>query len=303
MLFRKIISLFLAISAAFGTLIPYGDAYKEGDFPIIGIDEKAEDTVRIMSFNIRGADVNGVSASRRRMPALEEILRTSPDSLGVQEATPGWMFWLRMLPQYGIVGECRDGKWRGEACPVLYNREKYKLIDHDTFWLSETPDKVSFGWDAACRRTCTWALLENKQDGTRYAHVNTHFDHVGQTAVRESANMIMAFIREKFSGIPVVLTADLNAQPGSTGYRIMTETLSDARLTAPDCTDECRSLYTYHDGKPDGDELLILDYILYGEGVTAVSYRTVTEGVNGRFVSDHFPIYADVRLCECEAGA
>ena len=296
MLFRKIIGLFLAISAAFGTLFPYADTYQQDVFPIIGVDEKAEDAVRIMSFNIRCRDVNGVPASQRRMLALEEILRVAPDSLGVQEATPAWMFWLQQLPQYGIVGECRDGKGRGEACPVLYNREKYKLIDHDTFWLSETPDEVSYGWDAACRRTCTWVLLENKQDGTRYAHINTHFDNVGRTAVRESAKMISAFIAEKFAGVPVVFTADMNATPGSTGYRIMTESLADARLTAPDCTDECRTIYTYHDGKPHGDELLILDYVLYGAGVNALSYRTVTEGVNGRFVSDHFPIYADVRF-------
>ena len=296
MLFRKIIGLFLAISAAFGTLVPYADTYKEGTFPIIGVDEKAEDAVRVMSFNIRGADVNGVSASRRRLLALEQILRVQPDSLGVQEAKPGWMFWLRMLPGYGIVGECRDGKGRGEACPVLYNRKTYKLIDHDTFWLSETPDKVSFGWDADCRRTCTWAILENRQDGTRYVHVNTHFDHVGQTAVRESAKMISAFIQEQFSDIPVVFTGDLNAQPGSAGYSILAETLTDARRTAPDCTDECRSLYTFHDGNPEEGWLAIIDYILCGEGVTAQSYRTVTEGVNGRFVSDHFPIYADVRF-------
>ena len=296
MLFRRIIGLFLAISAAFGTLFPYGDAYEEGTFPIIGIDEKAEDAVRVMSFNIRCADVNGVPASRRRLIALEEILRVAPDSLGVQEATPAWMFWLRMLPQYGIVGECRDGKGKGEACPVLYDRTKYKLIDHDTFWLSETPDEVSYGWDADCRRTCTWALLENKADGTRYVHVNTHFDNEGQQAVRESAKMITAFIAEKFSGVPVVFTADMNARPGSAGYNIMTETLTDARLTAPDCTDECRTLFTFHNGKPEGRTTPILDYVLYGEGVTALSYRTVTEGVNGRLVSDHFPIYADVRI-------
>lgn len=296
MLFRKIIGLFLAVSAAFGTVFPYADAYKEGTFPIIGVEEKAEDTVRVMSFNVRYADVNGVPASSRRLLVQEEILRVAPDSLGVQEANPAWLFWLRMLPQYGIVGECRDGKWKGEACPVLYNRQKYKLVDHDTFWLSETPDEVSYGWDAACRRTCTWALLENRQDGTRYAHVNTHFDNSGATAIRESAKMVSAFIAEHFDGVPVVFTADLNAQPGSAGYGIMTETLSDARMTAPDCSDECRSLYTFHDGDPEGDSLEMIDYILCGDGVTALSYRTVTEGVNGRFVSDHFPIYADVQF-------
>lgn len=297
MLFRKIIGLFLAISAAFGTLFPYADTYLPDVFPIIGVDEKAQDAVRVMSFNIRCRDVNGVPASQRRLLVLEEILRVAPDSLGVQEATPAWMSWLRTLPQYGVVGECRDGKNKGEACPVLYDRTKYKLIDHDTFWLSETPDKVSIGWDADCKRTCTWVILENRQDGTRYAHVNTHLDNVGQTAVRESAKMITAFIAEKFDGMPVVFTADLNARPGSEGYNIMTETLTDARLTAPDCTEECRDLGTFHDGKPqERKRLSQLDHVLCGDGVTALSYRTVTEGVNGRFVSDHFPIYADVRI-------
>ncbi len=296
MRFRRIISWFLAISAALGTLFPYGDAYTPGSFPLIGIDEKQDDAMRIMSFNVRCADVNGVSATRRRMLVLEQILRAEPDSLGVQEATPAWMFWLRQLPQYEIVGECRDGKNKGEACPVLFNSEKYELIDHGTFWLSETPDRVSRGWDAACNRTCTWVVLENRQDGTRFAHVNTHLDNSGRTAVREGARMIVRFITEQFADLPVVFTADLNAQPGSTGYNIMCELLSDARLTAPDCTDECRGIYTFHDGKPGGTDLLTLDYVLCGTGVTALSYRTVTEGVNGRVVSDHFPIYADVRI-------
>lgn len=290
---RRILSLLLTLSALLAAVFPYTDTFTPDTFPIIGIDEKADGAVRIMSYNIRGADVNGTNASRRRLIALEEILRVSPDSLGVQEAKPMWMFWLRLLPGYGIVGKGRDGFGRGEHCPVLYNRRKYKLVDSDTFWLSETPDEVSFGWDADCRRVCTWAVLENRQDGTRYVHVNTHFDHVGEVAVEQSAKMIVSLIAERFSDLPIVFTADLNAKPNSASYRIMTQALTDTRLASPDS----KSLpYTYHDGKPEKETDWLIDYILCSADVTPLTYRTVTEGVNGRVVSDHFPIYADVQL-------
>lgn len=291
-MFRRLLSFFIAVSAAIGAILPYGDAIKPGDVPIISVTEQAENTVRVMSYNIRYGDVGDVPAFLRRSIVLEEILRVAPDSLGAQEVTPDWMFWLRRLPQYGIVGEGRDGKNKGEHNPILYNREKYELIDYNTFWLSETPDVMSYGWDAACRRVCTWALLENRETGGRYAHVNTHFDHMGVVAVQKGAEMISAFIAEKFGEIPVVFTADMNAEPDSVPYAVMTRTLTDTRVAAPDC----RSFGTYHDTQPQMYADCIIDYVLCSADVTPLVYRTVTEGVNGRYVSDHFPVYADVQF-------
>ena len=290
----KLFCFFLAlVSSLTSTVGPARkDAFTPGTFPEIGIEEKAADAVRIMSFNIRSADVNGTSASLRRQIALEEICRVAPDSLGVQEATELWMLHLRTLPQYGIVGEGRDGGVRGEHNPILYNKETWRLEDSGTFWLSETPDKPSLGWDAACPRICTWAALKNKKTGETYVHVNTHFDHVGETAVAEGAKMVADFIRTRFAGKHVVFTADMNAGPDSEAYRIMTALLQDTRLTAPDS----KSYGTFHDGKPDVYTDWILDYILCGKTVTPLVFRTVTEGVNGRLVSDHFPLYADVRF-------
>ena len=84
----------------------------------------------------------------------------------------------------------------------------------------------------------------------------------------------------------------MNTQRDSEAYRIMTAQLSDARETAPDC----KSFGTYHDAKPEEHTDDIIDYILYSESVTPLVYRTVTDGIDGRFVSDHFPIYADVKI-------
>ncbi|MBR5771675.1 MAG: endonuclease/exonuclease/phosphatase family protein [Clostridia bacterium] len=292
-LLKAISTLMSVITAAITALgIPLGDSMEGHEFPVIGIEQKADDAIRVMSFNVRCTDVGGNPAINRRLIVLEEILKAAPDSLGLQEATPQWMTWLGTLEDYGIVGEGRDGGKLGEHCPVLYNKTKYKLIDSDTFWLSETPDKVSFGWDAACRRVCTWALLENINTGLRYVHVNSHFDNAGIKAVPEEAKQIAKFIKDKFSNIPVVFTADMNTQRDSEAYRIMTAQLSDARETAPDC----KSFGTYHDAKPEEHTDDIIDYILYSESVTPLIYRTVTDGIDGRFVSDHFPIYADVKI-------
>lgn len=284
------LSLFAAIMSFFG--VAYRDSFEPGAFPIYGIDEKAEDAARVMSFNIRCKDVAGTPASRRRLLALEEILRVQPDSLGVQEATPEWMTWLRMLPGYDVVGEGRDGNGKGEHNPVVYNSEKYRLVDSDTFWLSETPDEVSLGWDGACSRICTWALLEDRETGKRYAHVNTHFDYRSRTAQREGAKLVCDLIEARFADVPVVFTADMNAVPGSEPYRIMCGTLCDLRESAPDST----VYFTYHDTQEHVDEDCIIDYILASDDVTPLTFRTVTEGINGRYVSDHFPLYADVRF-------
>ena len=49
---------------------------------------------------------------------------------------------------------------------IYYRDADFELEKSGTFWLSETPDQVSMGWDAACKRTCTWVLLR-KADGRR----------------------------------------------------------------------------------------------------------------------------------------
>jgi len=166
------------------------------------------------------------------------------------------------------------------------------VLDSDTFWLSETPDVSSFGWDADCKRVCSYALLEDKQTGTRFVHVNSHFDHIGAVAQKNEAEMVFAFIREKFSDMPAVFTADMNVLPDSEPYRIMTASLKDASLTSADSV----KYGTFHNCKPQNMKEHTIDYVLYTGDWNPVHYRTVTVGVDGRYVSDHFPIYADMKL-------
>lgn len=296
MLLQKMIAVFLAILSFFASYSnkSWGDKYVEGAFPQIGVTEKEKGTVRVCSFNVRDKDVNDVEMKDRVQLVVRKILEIDPDSFGVQEATAAWMKALVfMLPDYGHIGKDTEGDGTGETNAIFYKRARYKLCGGDTKWLSDTPDETSYGWDAKCKRLFTYAVLKNRRTGEEYVHVNSHFDHVGQLAREKEAEQIVAFVRDLLPDRAVVFTADMNATDSSEAYRTMTSCFADARKTAPDS--EWVSC-TFHGGRSELLDDYIIDYVLYNEKVEAKAFRVVTTGIDGRFVSDHFPIYADVEI-------
>ncbi|MBR4286296.1 MAG: endonuclease/exonuclease/phosphatase family protein [Clostridia bacterium] len=286
-----------AILMAFFTLLSsiFGIAQSKPDTTVIqGFEAKEESVMRIMSFNIRCANVGSDSWEDRIGIVSQTMLESEADSIGVQEATPGWMAALNenIGDKYAYVGVGRDdGDNEGEYSAVFYLKDKYNVVDSGTFWLSETPDKVSFGWDAACRRVCTWVVLENKESGEKYVHLNSHFDHVGVTARKNSVDLILDKASE-YKDLPVVFTADMNVVQGSDNYKqfVNSKILRDTKFDTTDTMDYC----TYHDTKPSLHTDDVIDYVMVNNHFDTVSYRVVTEGVDGRFVSDHYPIYADI---------
>lgn len=297
MLLQKISSLLLAFLSLFTFFGKEGpaDSMNGHEFPLIAAEEKSDEAfTRVMSFNLRCDVVNGVPVSKRKVIVAKQINEVMPDSFGVQEGTKEWMQILDvLLPQYARVGVDRDtGKTNGNgehAC-VFYLKSKYKLIDSGNFWLSETPDVPSFGPGAAYRRVCTWAILENRQNGSRYVHINTHFDHVSEEARVLAGGFVNDFIEKNFAGIPVVFTADMNTTENGDAFRKMTQNLGSARRLAEDSV----SYGTFHDVSPETHADSEIDFILCSGDIQVKTYRTVTAGIDGRFVSDHFPIYADI---------
>ncbi len=259
-------------------------------FPYMEATEKDKDAIRILSFNIRFGELGDVERKYRRDLVVQTIYDIEPDSFGVQEATPEWMHDLeKLLPQYGWVGLGRDGEHNGDHNAVFYKKDKYEVLESETFWLSETPEVVSKSWDASHTRICTWAMLRNKQTQKCYVHVNAHFDHRSTPAKRESAKLVCA-MTERFTDLPVFFTADMNTDIRSQVYKTMTGSFHDSRTDAPITTD----MVTYHNLFKDYTD--IIDYVLYRGDVTPTVYRVVTKPVCGRYVSDHFPVYADFRL-------
>lgn len=129
-----------------------------------------------------------------------------------------------MLPDYAYVGVARDdGKTKGEYCPVFYRKNDFKLLDSGTFWLSQTPDEVSKGWDAACYRVCTWAYLERKSDKVRFYFLSTHLDHKGAEAQMGGAKLIVNWIEEHCKGENVIVVGDFNIHQNSDVYKVFVE--------------------------------------------------------------------------------
>ena len=272
----------------------FGIAFTHPESIIQGFEAKEENVMRIMSFNIRCGDVGEETWEDRIGIVSQTMLESDADSIGVQEATPGWMAALNknIGEKYAYVGVGRDdGANKGEYSAVFYLKDKYNALDSGTFWLSDTPNKVSFGWDAACRRVCSWVVLENKETGEKYVHLNSHFDHIGVAARENSVKLILDKAAE-FTDLPVVFTADLNVIQGSDNYNqfINSRILRDTKFDTSDTMSYC----TYHDTEPEKHAQDIIDYVLINSHFDTVKYRVVTEGIDGRYVSDHYPIYADI---------
>lgn len=170
--------------------------------------------------------------------------------VGMQEVLHNQLEDLKAgLPGYAAVGVGRDdGKQAGEYSPLFYRTDKFELLDSSTFWLSQYPDSAGFiGWDGACTRIATWAKLRDRATGKVFMAVNTHFDHVGTEARRQSALLIIRRIREIVGDRPAVLTGDFNVNDRSEAYQTLTTNnfvLRDAYKVAERRTGPA---YTFHD--------------------------------------------------------
>ena len=256
--------------------------------------------LRVMSYNIRCGSCEKVDDpnhwSRRKSLVAQTIRSVQADLVGLQEAE---LFQVRdliaLLPEYDWMGVGRDdGAEKGEMNAVLVRRAMLTISSSKTFWLSETPQRVSRGWDAALNRTLSLLKLRSRSSGREFIFVNTHFDHVGQVARRESARLIDATLRREAAGLPVILTGDLNDRPGSVAHRLLTQTLADAAVAS--LTPLSGGDLTFNGFGSDLQAGNKIDYVMV-DGLTQVlSHRVLSELFEGRYASDHYALLAEVRL-------
>lgn len=267
-------------------------------FPQLSSAKKNEsEGLKVMSYNVRlGVGKDGTNSWQYRCPATIMMLEdVKPDVFGVQEA---YDFQVKFITEfarnYKTVGVGReDGKSEGEHMSIFWNKKSVKLLKWGTYWLSETPDVPSMGWDAACFRTATWALMKDKKTGKKFYFVNTHLDHRGAEAQKNGLKLIVERIAAMNNeGYPMVLTGDFNIRPDNSNLveldKMMTSTRKIARKTD--------NKGTYNGwGRADKDN--IIDYI-YVSGFSEVEeYQTVTKKfAEIPFVSDHYPIFSVLKF-------
>lgn len=263
----------------------------------------AKADLKLMSFNIRyykpGAD--GDNCWENRRDAVLNVVRDeNPDIVGFQEPHRPQVDFLKInLNDYGSLDMGRDADTDirkkpdgGEHLMLMYRKSRFILLDSGFFWLSETPEKASRGWDAMCRRVTVWGKFRDKKSGKEFYYFDTHFDHIGTNARKHEAEMIVAEMK-KIAGekAAVIVSGDLNTTFGNEALAPLREWMSGARETAP-VTD---SLPTFNDW---GARNLWIDHIFY-RNAKALGYRTIMndeQRYGVPYTSDHNPVVAYFKL-------
>ena len=258
--------------------------------------------LNVMTFNIRmDTPADGENRWEARIPVVKSYMETAaPDIAGMQEVLHNQLLDITdIMPGYGYVGTGRDdGKTGGEYSPVFYREKRFNLVDQGQFWLSETPEiPGSRSWDAAITRIVTWAALEDKKSGKVIYVFNTHFDHRGVQARRNSVELMSARIPEIAGDSPVIVTGDFNIRKESDDYRFMADTfsgkngLTNVQLISMEPVTGAGSTFN---GFRSDTEPRVIDFIFADENFGVRSYRVDEVMENGVFISDHWPVVAEI---------
>lgn len=253
-------------------------------------------SVDLMTYNIRynSAGDGENKWEYRKQWLAEQVTFYQPDVIGVQEATHVQMQYIDSVwTGYSFVGVGRDdGKTKGEYSAIFYDKARFQLLGQDTFWLSDTPDEISVGWDAAMERICTYALLFDKESGKSFWVFNTHFDHIGKTAREKSAQLILDKIKQlNVDKLPVVLMGDLNLRENTEPIQLLSRHLLDTRIHSEAAPFGPEGTFTGFDYSAPMKHRI--DYIFSSTtGWKVLKYGVIADPKNGRFPSDHFPVLA-----------
>ncbi|MDR1681734.1 MAG: endonuclease/exonuclease/phosphatase family protein [Prevotellaceae bacterium] len=258
-------------------------------------------TFKVMTFNVRydNPDDSLNSWPYRKDAAAEIIREYDVDVLGTQEVLHHQLNDLKdRLPGYDAIGVGRaDGKEAGEYSAIFYKQDKFDEELSGWFWLSETPEVAgSKGWDAACERIATWAVLKEKHSHKRLFFINTHLDHVGQTARREGAKLLLDRVAALSDGLPVVITGDFNASPESDVIQqVLTGGIFfDTRLLATPAPEINGTFHGF--GAIPVERRPIIDYIFVTGHVAVNAYTVVPEKREAVYLSDHRPVYVEIEI-------
>lgn len=253
------------------------------------------------TYNLRlNIESDGINQWENRKERLaNQVEQLAPDILGTQEGLADQIQYLdSTLTNYSYTGVGRDdGAAKGEYAAIFYNTKKFESIKNGTFWLSETPDTVSMGWDAAYLRVCTYTLLFDEAQNNHIWVFNAHLDNEGEQARLESLKLIWENIREQnTANHPVLLMGDFNAEPGSPPIAFLTPKMNDSRdesLTDPEGPEG--TFNGFNTSHPLDQRI---DYIFVSDDIEVQNYRTINEIKQNRTPSDHLPVFIGFTIPE-----
>ena len=250
--------------------------------------------INLMTYNIRlNTETDSINKWDNRKEGIVNLIKEeNVDVFGIQEALPDQIEYLsNQLKDYDYVGEGRDGGNSGEYSAIYYKRERMNLVKTETFWLSETPEIPSMGWDAVINRIVTLGVFKIKNLGKELIIYNTHFDHIGKVAREKSASIILNHIsKNNYQDKPTVVMGDLNANPDESPIKLLSEQLEDSFKKLP--IKDPIGTFSGFDLRSKLSNRI--DYIFTKE-IKIIDYKHIDKKLpSGLWPSDHLPIFISI---------
>jgi endonuclease/exonuclease/phosphatase family metal-dependent hydrolase len=257
-------------------------------------------SLKLMTYNIRlDIDSDGENNwSHRKEFFTSQMQFYEPDIFGIQEAKPNQVMDIASaLPQYSYIGIGRDGIGQGESSNIYYKKERFQLLQNSTFWLSETPDVISKGWDAAFNRVCTYALFKDLKTKKYFWLFNTHLDHMGELARANGIQLILSKIATlNTQKYPVFFMGDFNSKPNEERIISLKKMMLDTR----DISEEkpFGPTGTFNGFKHNEPVTNCIDYIFISKNSNFIvkKFAVLSDSKDLKYPSDHLPVYVEILM-------
>ncbi len=254
--------------------------------------------LRVATYNIRMNRANdGVNNWVNRKDKVNELIRYHNfDIMGTQEGFKDQLDDILRLGDYAYTGGGRDdGKDAGEHSAIFYKKSRFKLLKAGDFWYSETPDKPGKGWDArCCNRICSWARFRDKVTGKEFFVFNSHFDHEGVEARKNSGVLLVEKMKEIGGKLPVISMGDFNSTPETEQIIHLGRNFNDAFSAS--VLKPYGPIGTFNGFKYDAPLNDRIDYIFVSDHIQVEKYGVLTDSYHQKFPSDHLPVVVDLLL-------
>ena len=264
---------------------------------LLGINMQAQ-SLKVMTYNIR---LDVASDGENAWPFRKDFFASQinfyePDVLGVQEAMPHQVVDLeKLLSQYSQVGIGREGAGKGESSNIFYKKDKFKVIKTNTFWLSETPEEISKGWDAACHRVCTYGIFQELTTNRLFWVFNTHLDHIGVQARTKGLELILSKINQlNTKKHPVILMGDFNSEPQEARIIALKKVMDDTRQVSIEKPFGPSGTFNNFEFDKPVKELIDYVFISKKSNLKVKKYAILSDSKNLKYPSDHLPVYVEI---------
>lgn len=260
------------------------------------VDGQKKNSINIASYNLRQeTSRDGKNSWEHRRDFVKDLINYHGlEIIGTQEGFHNQLTDLLELKGWEYTGVGRDdGVNEGEHSAIFYKSDRFKLQESGSFWLSETPDVPSKGWDATCcNRICSWAKFRVRKTRKTFYIFNVHFDHEGVQAREESGYLIINKIKEIAGSKATILCGDFNSKPNTKQIEHIAEHLNDSYLISE--LPPYGPTGTFNGFRLDGQFKDRIDYIFVSNQFIIHKYGVLTDFKEGRFPSDHLPVVVNL---------